>query len=546
MSETYTSSNLRKSLQWLKGERFYIFLAIYFVCLLLPAYWLDVFETTDSRYSEISREMLQFHNYLEPFYNGIKHFHKPPFTYWITALGLDLFGVNGLGARFFGAVFAVLTLIFTKKTAMLLTSDEDKADASVLVLASSFLFLVVARVVSTDIFLTFFAIGGLYYLFNQIYGVKSMKNALMFAVMLGFGFLTKGPVIFLFTLLPFVVAKFFNKEHRHVFSIKEGAYAILLFVAIALPWYLYVISVTPGLLHYFLYDQTVERVTDASRFHRAEPFYFFPMIFLSSFFPWIYYFFKNLKYTDVVKPGRAIYLYVLMPFIVFQISSSKLATYLLPFYPVCAIIVAGKMDSEFLPRVLRIVFTALGLVVAVAPFFVPFLKPFAIYIAAAAVIYTIIAYSIAFKNYSKTGYLASVSFLIILFGLLAYGVITFSGPNTKGYRLSAADIKKFDPQGKYPVLVYHAFAPSISFYLNDVKMLAFATKRETLFQTKAEYGKYYIDTNEDLQNYLDTHDKFIVFTFKNYASDIISKANRQCTQISERGGKKLAFFCEKK
>lgn len=514
--------------------------------LLIPAYWLDVFETTDARYSEISREMLQFHNFMEPFYNGIKHFHKPPFTYWINAVGLWIFGVNGFGARFFGAVFAVLTLIFTKKTAMLLTSDEDKADASVLVLASSFLFLVVSRVVSTDIYLTFFAIGALYYLFSQMYVRQTVGNSLMFAVMLGFGFLTKGPVIFLFTLLPFVVAKFFDREHRHVFTVKQGFYAILLFALIALPWYLYVITVNQGLLHYFLYDQTVERVTDASRFHRAEPFYFFPMIFVSSFFPWIYYFFKNLKYADIVRPGRAIYLYVLMPFIVFQVSSSKLATYLLPFYPICAIIVAARMDGEFLDKTLRIVFTLLGAAVGVAAFFVPFLKPFAFYIAVGAVIYTVAAYSIAFKNYNKTAYLASVSFLIITLSLLVYGVMTFAGPNTKGYRLTAADIKKFDPKGEYPVLIYHVFAPSVSFYLNDVKTMAFATDRELIFQNKGEYGKYYIDQDVDMQKYLDTHDKFIVVTVKKSAESLLSDQSRQCRLISERGGKKLVYFCEKK
>ena len=181
MSETYTLSNSKNSL--LQNKRvFYALLFIYLVIMLLPAYWLDVFETTDARYAEISREMISNGNYLEPFYNGIKHFHKPPFTYWATAAGMHIFGINGLGARFFGAVAAVVTIIFVRKIALLLSDDEEIADNSVMILGSSLLFMIVGHIVSTDIYLTCFTTISLYYLFNQIYGQRQTKNIVMFAL----------------------------------------------------------------------------------------------------------------------------------------------------------------------------------------------------------------------------------------------------------------------------------------------------------------------------------------------------------------------------
>ncbi len=62
--------------------------------------------------------MLASGNFLEPYYNGIKHFHKPPAPYWFNALGMQIFGVNGFGVRFFGSVAAILTLYVTRKNSL--------------------------------------------------------------------------------------------------------------------------------------------------------------------------------------------------------------------------------------------------------------------------------------------------------------------------------------------------------------------------------------------------------------------------------------------
>ena len=56
--------------------------------LFLPTGLLPLGETTEARYAEIAREMVASGNYLEPFFNGIKHFHDRPLTYWMIAAGL--------------------------------------------------------------------------------------------------------------------------------------------------------------------------------------------------------------------------------------------------------------------------------------------------------------------------------------------------------------------------------------------------------------------------------------------------------------------------
>jgi 4-amino-4-deoxy-L-arabinose transferase len=528
----------------LEGKRLYIFYAVYFVLLLMPAYWFALFETTDARYAEISREMLASGNFLEPYYNGIKHFHKPPFTYWITSLGLAIFGVNGFGARFFAMVAGIIILAYTRKNTLLLTEDEEIADVSVLVMASSILFLIVNRVVSTDIYLTMFVIMALYYMFRQIYLRKELFNTIAFGLLLGLGFMTKGPIIFLFTLLPFAVACFVDKKHRRAFGFIDWLIILVLFSVVALPWYAYVVSVNDGLLNYFLKDQTVERVA-TDKFNRSKPFHFFFVVFGATFFPWIFYLFANFKNTRLLKSGKVIYLYIIMPFIVFQIATSKLATYILPFYPVAAAIVAVKVRNSKFNNLSFLLFTALGIGLAVSGFVVDFLQPYIPYILAFSIIYVIAGIIIFKGGILRENYVPAVSFMIIFVTIFIYSLLPFIGPYSKGYRLIAEDIKKYDPEGKYEVLIYDIFTPSISFYLEDVKMIALSKERETQFQQRDEYKDIYAETHEELKEYLANHDELILFTKTRHYKEFVKVYGYECEIFSKRGKNKELYFCTK-
>lgn len=525
-----------------EGKKFYLFLAVYLIFLMVPAYWLPLFESTEARYGEISREMLASLNFMEPYYNGIKHFHKPPLTYWLNAFGMYLFGINGFGARIFGALAAVLTLYFTRKTAMTLTGDGKTADKSVLVLASSILFLMVSRIVSTDVYLMFFAIAALYHMFAQMYGRNGTSNALMTGIYIGLGFLTKGPVIFLFTLLPFFTAKFFDRGHRKVFTPAQVFYGFCLFVLTALPWYLYVVSINDGLLEYFLKDQTIERVA-TDKFSRSKPFYFFFMVFSVTFFPWILYLLRNFRFTDKLKSGKAIYLYVIMPFIVFQLSTSKLGTYLLPFFPVAAIIAALNTDSKLLKRISILMTFVLGVAVCAVPFVEDFVRPYAYLVLPFGVGYLLLAGHLAYWGYYKRNFVRTFAMMILLFSMAVYGVLPLVGPYLKGYRILAEEIKEFDPQGQYSVLVYRHFLPIMSFYLNDIKPIAFSKTRETQFQKEEEYADYLIDTDEALSVYLGKNKELILVSRNEHYKDFEERSGYTCTDISFLGEEKRASFC---
>ena len=64
-------------------------------------------DDVDSIYIEIAREMLQRHDLVTPYVDGIRFFDKPPLMYWIATASMHLFGAHDWAARL---PLALLTL----------------------------------------------------------------------------------------------------------------------------------------------------------------------------------------------------------------------------------------------------------------------------------------------------------------------------------------------------------------------------------------------------------------------------------------------------
>jgi 4-amino-4-deoxy-L-arabinose transferase-like glycosyltransferase len=67
-------------------------------------------DDVDSVYIEIAREMMQRHDYVTPYINGIRFFDKPPLLYWMAAGSMHLFGIRDWAARL-PLALAVLALL---------------------------------------------------------------------------------------------------------------------------------------------------------------------------------------------------------------------------------------------------------------------------------------------------------------------------------------------------------------------------------------------------------------------------------------------------
>lgn len=317
-------------------------------------------EPTDARYAEIGREMLASGDWLTPRLNGVTHLDKPPVAYWAAAAGMRVLGVNPMGARIGEALAAAF--LFWAATCIARRSGFAPGEALLapLVLASSALAFALSRLLATDIFLAAATAG--FYVCWLAPGVRDSTGVAppgtrgwgaqigMF-VALGLGFLTKGPVVFVHTLLPVFVVALWQRD-RSVLAGLGSRLGWVVFALVAIPWYVIVAERTPGLLTWLLHKEIWLRYTSTVH-HRPGPPWYFGAILIAGALPW-----TAAGVVGIVRAGRdawsaarrtstrnggavvhartakdaeaVLVAWAVVPVVFFSASGSKLPAYVLP------------------------------------------------------------------------------------------------------------------------------------------------------------------------------------------------------------------------
>ncbi|MCA1980564.1 MAG: glycosyltransferase family 39 protein [Calditerrivibrio sp.] len=525
-------------------QRVVYFIIFFAISISITNQFVTLFETTEARYAEIGREMLVSGDFIEPRLNGIKHFHKPPLTYWAIAAGLKVFGINNFGARFFGALASLITLIFTFKTTKFFVSDEER-EFPVYILASSFLFIAVSKIVATDIYLTMFTIITQYFYFNQIYGKRSVYNSICIGIFMGLGFLTKGPIIFIFTILPYFVLKIFLQEFRKVFDIKSILLATLSFTIISLPWYIMVIHKNPELLNYFFKVQTVDRVA-TDRFHRSKPFYFFFVVIFTTFLPYIFYVVRGI--IDLKKLDKKVWVlltFIAVPFIVFNLSTSKLATYILPFYPLMSVLGYLLFNRYFDIKSFRIFLYFMILLTIFSPsvilFYEDLKENFLLMFIISIVALSFLLYLMKIKDIRKIILTLSIFFISVM--SLSYFVIASIEKDINGYYNMSSTMNRIDPDKKIKTLVYNNTIPSLSFYRNSLVVMSYGKERETQFEDNNMYKEYYLTNDDEIKKFIEINKEFFLVTKGSYLKEFSQKFGKNCQRLFSQKKSNL-YLCK--
>lgn len=527
-------------------RKLFCFLLGYAFLLLLSVWQLSLIESTEARYGEIAREMLASGNFLEPRFNGIYHFHKPPLPYWAMAAGMALFGVNDFGVRFFGVVAAVIALYFFQRTAQVLCEDRRQAFSALLVLASSFLFMAISRLVSTDIYLTCCVMGAHFFLFSQVYGRRSRRNALGYGLFLGLGFMVKGPVIFLFTLLPQLAAKLVDQRHRRLFNLADIVAGAGCFLAVATPWYICVIIKHPDLFSYFTMTQTVDRVA-TERFKRVEPFWFFPALFAGTFLPYTFSLLRGVcRYREWSPRFRAQLLYLLLPMAVFCISKSKLPPYIVPFYGTAAVLAVyayKEFKSVWDDRAAFLFLLLLAAALGCAGFVSPRLEAARLPLALAGSAFLLVALSLR-RLIGTERVLPAVAGLLIAITTLFYLLMPLMDKQMKSYKQMVLQLNRLDPEKKIPTVVYESFLPSVSFYRQKLAIMVDSRKREIDFETDAAYKQWYIDSLGELGGSLAGQDRLFLVTEPRNLEEFVHGTAFSCSELFVKK-KHSAYDCRR-
>lgn len=243
----------------------------------------------EARYVGIAGVMEETSDWLINRIDGSPFFHKPPLFYWITIVGIKVFGHSLVGYRF-ASILASLLIIGCWTRFLYKYVNHTFAKAVMLGLTGSLIWLgsqyanmdqLVASMITATILFgveTAVCLGrGLPYqralLFTYIFAAFGVLSKGLIGVFL------PGAVIFMFLVLTGKL-RFFWKYFT--------AFNILFFLVISLVPLLIIESHYSGFLYYFFIEQQVLRFLSPGEFNNVNPWWFYlPLVFLSSL-PWLF------------------------------------------------------------------------------------------------------------------------------------------------------------------------------------------------------------------------------------------------------------------
>ncbi len=493
---------------------FFIVLTLIIFALFINMGSYGVVETSDARYAEIGREMLVDSDYIHPNLLKVHHYHKPPFTYQITAFGYKIFGVNSFGARFFLQISVIIQVYLVYLIGLLLFKEKRTALYASIIYFSFPLVLISSRNLTTDSFLTTFALLSIYSWLKY-----RLKNDFRFlyltAISLGLGFYTKGPVIFIIPVIFMVTYSLVNKQKKK-FTIHH-LFATILFLIIASWWFLLLVNENPDFTGYFLGKQTVSRFSK-NVFNRTEPFWYFFAFAPAVGAPWLLllpYLLKVKK--DKIKKNKLIKILLIsvtIPLLFFSISSSKRILYILPFYSILAILTAFLISKLKEKQIKKITVFVLGysvlvlFVLLIAPFLkIDFTFPL---ITSVTSLFTIVLLIWIYKS-KKISFKDkpfAISLVFSLFLIISASYLMSKNQLKINSSKPVTDFLQEQKLNDKNIFIYNIRKPSIAFQLNKPVISIYngdrSLNRETQFEQDLNFKNY-------LYNLKDKNEKNILF-----------------------------------
>ncbi len=305
------------------------FVAFYLLPLGLHGLWIP----DETRYGQISQEMLQSGNWVAPHFMGIRYFEKPAGGYWLIALGQAVFGQNLFGVRIASALTSGLSVLLAYLIARRLWNDPRKSFACALLYLSFGLVAGQAGYSNLDPQFTLWVNLSLVALWFAL-DSHTVRDRLWAWAVVGLacalGFLTKG---FLALALPVLIAVPYMLWQRRLGELlRYGPLAMLVCLLVCLPWALAIHLQEPDFWRFFFWNEHIRRFS-ADNAQHVRPWWFFLPIIAVACLPWAGLLPSTLRKTWQERRQPAIAflaLWLLLPLGFFSLSNGKLPTYIMP------------------------------------------------------------------------------------------------------------------------------------------------------------------------------------------------------------------------
>ncbi|SEB99782.1 4-amino-4-deoxy-L-arabinose transferase [Pseudomonas saponiphila] len=316
---------------------------------LLPMATHGLWIPDETRYAQISQEMLLTGKWASPHFMGIRYFEKPAAGYWMIAIGQALFGDNLFGVRVASALSTGLSVVLAYLLARRLWNDPRKSLASALLYMSFTVVALQAGYANLDPQFTFWvnlSLVALWFTFD-CRSVRGQVSAwVVLGLACGMGFMTKG---FLAWLLPVLVALPYAIWQKRLRSLLiYGGLGVLVAILISLPWALMVHAQEPDYWRFFFWHEHIRRFAGEDAQHASPWWYYLPLL-VGFCVPWVLLLPASLKQAweqRRLNSSGFLLLWLVLPLAFFSLSKGKLPAYILP----CLLPLALLMGHTLMDR----------------------------------------------------------------------------------------------------------------------------------------------------------------------------------------------------
>jgi 4-amino-4-deoxy-L-arabinose transferase len=310
-----------------------LLLVLFVLGYLLPLGTHGLWIPDETRYAQISQHMLLSGDWVSPHFMNVRYFEKPAAGYWMIAASQALFGQNLFGVRFASALSMGLSVLLCFLIARRLWNDPRKSFACALLYMSFSVIAGQAGYANLDPQFTFWvnlSLVALWFALDSVGRRQKILSWAMLGLACGMGFMTKG---FLAWLLPVLVAlPYMIWQKRWKELLVYGPVAIVVAIAVSLPWVLAVHSEEPDYWRFFFWHEHIQRFAGEDAQHE-EPFWFYLPLLVGFSLPWAALLPSALKQAWQTRRQSSIgflLLWLVMPLVFFSISKGKLPSYILP------------------------------------------------------------------------------------------------------------------------------------------------------------------------------------------------------------------------
>jgi len=323
--------------------------------------WLPLTDTTEARYGEIARLMLETGDWMMPQFDyGVPFWAKPALAFWLEAGAFGLLGVNELAGRLPSVVATLGTMACLYRFASLFWSPRVGLWTAVIFFTSTVAY-VNSGAILTDPFLVF---GTTLSMVSLAVALRSPRSPWRYLFFIGLviGLLAKGPLALVLVAGPVGAWVAVKNQWTAVWRAVPWGRGLLLTAVLALPWYILAERHSPGFLDYFIIGEHWKRFTEAGwqgdlygSAHRRVPGTIW-LYWLGASFPWGLLALWRLAPGVRTAAGRralvaaagqpqTAYLlsWALFPMIFFTVAGNILWTYILPAMPPLAVLLAAAM-----------------------------------------------------------------------------------------------------------------------------------------------------------------------------------------------------------